>query len=403
MLHKTLVSEADFECYLDNIRRFTSEKLIPAERQVEELDRIPEPIVAEMRRLGLFGMTIPEEFGGLGLSMERQVRATFEFTEASCVYRARFSTTLGLCSQAILFNGTEVQKAEWLPKLASGEVTAAFALTEPQAGSDAAAITTKAVRIGDTYNISGQKCYITNAPEADVFVVMARTDTGNMSSRGISAFIVAADTPGIKVAKWDRKLGNHGSHTAQIFFNDCKVNAVNLLGGSEGNGFKNAMAGINVARMHVAATCVGQANRLIQMGSNYATNREQFGLPISNFQAVQHMLAESYAETLAARSMVLETARKIDYGERPLADMSSCKLFASEMVYRVADRMLQIHGGAGYMAAFDIERFFRDVRLFRIFEGTSEVHKMIISREMLKGKVFDVRSSKTKRDYGTHA
>ena len=378
------ISGEDFELYLDSIRRFTNEKLIPAERQVEEEDLVPENLVTEMRRLGLFGMTIPEEFGGLGLSMEQQVRATFEFTRASCVYRARFSTTLGLCSQAILFNGTEPQKAEWLPKMASGEVTASFALTEPQAGSDAGALTTKARKEGDGYLINGQKCYITNAPEADVFVVMARTDPETTNAKGISAFIVPSDTPGIEVATWDRKLGNHGSHTAQIFFDDCRVDTSNLLGGTEGQGFKNAMAGINVARMHVAATCVGQADRLIEMGRDYAMGREQFGHPISDFQAVQHMLAESYAETLAARSMILETARRIDAGERPLADMSSCKLFASEMVCRVADRMLQIHGGAGYMASFDVERFYRDVRLFRIFEGASEVHKMIISREMLK-------------------
>jgi acyl-CoA dehydrogenase len=378
------ICDKDFKIYLDSIRRFTNEKLIPAEHQVEEEDAVPEHLVAEMRQLGLFGMTIPEEFGGLGLSMERQVRATFEFTRASCVYRARFSTTLGLCSQAILFNGTEPQKAEWLPKLASGDATASFALTEPQAGSDAGALKTKARKEGDAYLINGQKCYITNAPEADVFVVMARTDPETTNAKGISAFIVPSDTPGIEVAPWDRKLGNHGSHTAQIFFDDCRVAKSNLLGGTEGQGFKNAMAGINVARMHVAATCVGQADRLIEMGRDYAMGRKQFGHPISGFQAVQHMLAESYAETLAARSMILETARRIDAGERPLADMSSCKLFASEMVCRVADRMLQIHGGAGYMAAYDVERFYRDVRLFRIFEGASEVHKMIISREMLK-------------------
>jgi acyl-CoA dehydrogenase len=378
------VGDESFELYLDSIRRFTNEKLIPGEHQVEEEDAVPEHLVAEMRRLGLFGMTIPEEFGGLGLSMEQQVRATFEFTRASCVYRARFSTTLGLCSQAILFSGTEPQKAEWLPKLASGEATASFALTEPQAGSDAGALKTKAWKEGDGYLINGQKCYITNAPEADVFVVMARTDPETTNAKGISAFIVPSDTPGIEVAPWDRKLGNHGSHTAQIFFDDCRVATSNLLGGTEGQGFKSAMAGINVARMHVAATCVGQADRLIEMGRDYAMGREQFGHPISDFQAVQHMLADSYAETLAARSMILETGRRIDAGDRPLADMSSCKLFASEMVCRVADRMLQIHGGAGYMAAYDVERFYRDVRLFRIFEGASEVHKMIISREMLK-------------------
>jgi len=376
------VSEDDFSIYLDSVRRFTREELIPAERRVDEEDRIPGDIVAEMRRLGFFGMTIPEAYGGLGLSMEQQVRATMAFTEASCVYRARFSTTLGLCSQAILFNGTEAQQAEWLPRLASGDATASFALTEPEAGSDAGALKTKATRSGDDYLISGQKCFITNAPEADVFVVMARTDPTSSGAKGISAFIVPSDIAGIEVAPWDRKLGNHGSHTAQIFFDECRVPASSLLGGTEGQGFKNAMAGINVARMHVAATCVGQATRLIEIGQKYAEERVQFGQPIAYFQAIQHMLAESYAETLAARSMVMETARRIDRGEQPLADMSSCKLFASEMVCRVADRVMQVHGGAGYMAAHDVERFYRDVRLFRIFEGTSEIHKMIIAREL---------------------
>ncbi len=376
------VSEDDFSIYLDSVRRFTREELIPAERRVDEEDRIPDDIVAEMRRLGFFGMTIPEAYGGLGLSMEQQVRATMAFTEASCVYRARFSTTLGLCSQAILFNGTEAQQAEWLPRLASGDATASFALTEPEAGSDAGALKTKATRSGDDYLISGQKCFITNAPEADVFVVMARTDPTSSGAKGISAFIVPSDIAGIEVAPWDRKLGNHGSHTAQIFFDECRVPASSLLGGTEGQGFKNAMAGINVARMHVAATCVGQATRLIEIGQKYAEERVQFGQPIAYFQAIQHMLAESYAETLAARSMVMETARRIDRGEQPLADMSSCKLFASEMVCRVADRVMQVHGGAGYMAAHDVERFYRDVRLFRIFEGTSEIHKMIIAREL---------------------
>ncbi len=307
-----------------------------------------------------------------------------EFTRASCVYRARFSTTLGLSSQAILYNGTDEQKREWLPRMATGEVTASFALTEPEAGSDAGALKTKAVPDGNGYVISGQKCYITNAIDADVFIVMARTDPETDDAKGISAFIVPRATPGIEVAAPDRKLGNHGSPTSQIFFDECRVDGSALLGGELGQGFKNAMAGINSARMHVASTCVGQATRLIEMSLEYALARKQFGQAIAEFQAIQHMLADSHAETLAARSMTLETARKLDSGERPLADMSSCKYFASEMVCRVADRAVQIHGGAGYMAAFDVERFYRDVRVFRIFEGTSEIHKMIIAREMIK-------------------
>ena len=378
------VGDQDFAEFLDSIRRFTDEKLIPAERQVEEEDAVPEEIVEEMRRLGLFGMTIPQEYDGLGLSIEQQCLATMEFTRASCVYRARFSTTLGLSSQAILYNGTDGQKREWLPRMATGEVTASFALTEPEAGSDAGALKTKAVPDGNGYVISGQKCYITNAIDADVFIVMARTDPETDDAKGISAFIVPATTPGIEVAPPDRKLGNHGSPTSQIFFDACRIDGSALLGGEVGQGFKNAMAGINSARMHVASTCVGQATRLIEMALGYALGRKQFGQAIAEFQAIQHMLADSHAETLAARSMTLETARRLDAGERPLADMSSCKYFASEMVCRVADRAVQIHGGAGYMAAFDVERFYRDVRLFRIFEGTSEIHKSIIAREMIK-------------------
>ncbi len=378
------VGDQDFAEFLDSIRRFTDEKLIPAERQVEEEHAVPEEIVEQMRRLGLFGMTIPQEYDGLGLSIEQQCLATMEFTRASCVYSARFSTTLGLSSQAILYNGTDGQKREWLPRMGTGEVTASFALTEPEAGSDAGALKTKAVPDGNGYVISGQKCYITNAIDADVFIVMARTDPETDDAKGISAFIVPATMPGIEVAPPDRKLGNHGSPTSQIFFDACRIDGSALLGGEVGQGFKNAMAGINSARMHVASTCVGQATRLIEMALEYALQRKQFGQAIAEFQAIQHMLADSHAETLAARSMTLETARRLDAGERPLADMSSCKYFASEMVCRVADRAVQIHGGAGYMAAFDVERFYRDVRLFRIFEGTSEIHKSIIAREMIK-------------------
>ncbi len=380
----TTVSDADFRAFLDTLRRFTREKLLPNERRVEEEDAIPDEIVEEMRRLGLFGMTIPQNYGGLGLDMEQQCLATMEFTQASAVYRSRFSTTLGLASQAILYNGTKEQCETWLPRMASGEITASFALTEPEAGSDAGALRTRAERNGDGYVINGQKCYITNAPEADVFIVMARTDPETRGAKGISAFIVPADTPGLTVGPPDRKLGQHGSHTAAVFFDDCRVDGSALLGGVEGEGFKNAMAGINTARMHVAATCVGQATRLIEMAVSYAKERRQFGRPIAEFQAIQHMLADCHAETLAARSMILETARRMDRGERPLADMSACKYFASEMVCRVADRTLQIHGGAGYMADSEVERFYRDVRLFRIFEGTSEIHKMIIAREMVK-------------------
>ena len=375
----------DFDRFLAGVRAFTRDRLIPAEREVEAEDRVPDDIVRGMREHGLFGLTIPTEYGGLGLGMEQQVLTTIEFTQASSVFRARFSTTLGLGSQAILHNATEAQRRRTLPRLASGEWTAAFALTEPEAGSDAGNVQTMARRDGDAYVLNGHKRYITNAPEADLFVVMARSDPESRDHRGVSAFLVEAGTPGLTVSAPNRKLGQHGSHIAEMLFEDCRVPAENLIGDQEGIGFKCAMDGINVARMHVAATCVGQAMRLIDEALAYALERNQFGQPIANFQAIQFMLADSRAEMLAARAMTLETARRIDAGERPLGDMSCCKYFASEMVCRVADRAVQILGGAGYTTAYDVERLYRDVRLFRIFEGTSQIHQLIIAREMMKG------------------
>lgn len=378
------VSDEDFAEYLDTIRRFTNEKLKPAELQIEEDGGIPEPITQQMRELGLFGMTIPQKYGGLELSVEQQCRATMEFTQTSAAFRSRFSTTLGLASQSILYNGRPDQCETYLPKLASGEWTGSFGLTEPGAGSDAGGIATRARRDGNEYVINGEKCYITNAPDADVFVVMARTGEAESGNKGISAFIVEAGTPGIGIGRTDRKMGQHASHTSNVFFDDCRVPASALLGEEEGQGFKNAMAGINAARMHVAATCVGQATRLIEEALAYAMQRVQFGRPIAEFQSVQDMLADSQAENLAARCMVLDTARRIDAGAQPLGDMSCCKLFASEMACRVADRAVQILGGAGYMDDNIVSRMYRDVRLFRIFEGTSQIHQRIISKEMMK-------------------
>ncbi len=378
------VSESDFEQFLDILRRFTREKLIPAEKEVDETGEIPTEILQQMRDLGLFGMTLPLKYGGLALSMAQQVRATFEFTQASAVFRARFSTTLGLASQAVLFNGSPEQCATYLPKMASGDMTASFALTEPGAGSDAGGITTHTSRDGGDYIINGEKCFITNAPEADLFVVMARSDPDSTGASGISAFLVEAGTPGLTIGRTDRKMGQHGSHTSNMFFDDCRIPASALLGPEEGQGFKNAMAGINTARMHVAATCVGQAIRLIDEAVAYAAQRRQFGKPISDFQSIRNMLANSQADTLAAKSMTLAVARRIDEGEQPLGDMSCCKLFASEMVCRVADNAVQILGGAGYMNDHVVSRMYQDVRLFRIFEGTSQIHQLIISREMLE-------------------
>ncbi len=379
---------AEFAEYLENVRRLVDEVLIPAEPRLEGQETLPEDLTQRLRDMGLFGISIPTRHGGLGLSMEQQVRVMLEVTRASSVFRARFSTTIGLGSQPILYNGSEAQRAEWLPRMASGEVTAAFCLTEPEAGSDAGGVRTTARRDGGDYVLDGVKRYITNARQADVFIVMARTDLETRDASGISAFIVPAGTPGLSCGPADRKMGQDGSATSEVFFDGVRVPAENLIGGREGGGFKTAMRGINHARLHVAVTCAGQAERLIQETLFHARNRRQFGQALAEFQMVQGRLADMRSEALAARSMILETARAFDAaGEAQgpiIADIACCKLFASEMVGRVADHAVQIHGGAGYMRGTAVEQLFRDVRLFRIFEGASDIQRLLIARDMIK-------------------
>ncbi|MCU0887764.1 MAG: acyl-CoA dehydrogenase family protein [Rubritepida sp.] len=383
------VGTTEFEAWLGSVRRLVRERLIPAEPRLEGEETLPEDLTALLREAGLFGLSIPTRYGGLGLTMEQQVRVMFEVTRASSVFRARFSTTIGLGSQPILYNGREDQREEWLPRMASGEVTAAFCLTEPEAGSDAGGLRTKATREGEHYVLDGVKRYITNARQADVFIVMARTDPGSKDAAGISAFIVPATTPGVRCGPADRKMGQDGSATSEVFFEGARVPAANLIGGREGGGFKTAMRGINHARLHVAVTCVGQAERLIEEALFHALNRRQFGQPLAEFQMVQGRLADMRAETLAARSMILETARAFDAaGEAQgpiVADIACCKLFASEMVGRVADHAVQIHGGAGYMRGTVVEQLYRDVRLFRIFEGASDIQRLLIAKDMIRG------------------
>lgn len=379
------VARDGFATYLERIGRFTRERLIPNEPLLEDLGGIPEDVLQEIREIGLFGISIPESYGGLGFGMEQQVLLTIAFTQASAVYRSRFSTTIGLCSQAILDFGTEEQRRRWLPGMAAGTITGAFALTEPEAGSDAGNLQTAAIRDGDTYVVNGSKRYITNAPEADVFVLMARTDLSIAGAAGVSAFAVPADTPGIRVGPVPRMMGQTGSHATEVFFEDCRVPADALLGGKEGSGLKAALRGINHARTHVAATCVGQAIRLIDEALAYAAERRQFGQPIAAFQSIQNMLADSRAETAAAKALVLDCARAFDRGPPiPYADIACAKYFASEMVCRVADRAVQIFGGAGYMEENAVARLYRDVRLFRIFEGASQIQQQQIARDMLR-------------------
>ena len=375
-----------FNILLDTIERFVRERLIPSEQQVADTDEIPADILKEMRGMGLFGLTIPEQYGGLGLTMEEEVLVSMALCRASPAFRSIVGTNNGIGSQGIVIDGTEEQKRSYLPRLASGELIGAFALTEPGAGSDAGALTTTAKRDGEHYVLNGAKRYITNAPEAGVFTVMARTDLKSKDAGGVSAFIVERGTPGLSVGKPDRKMGQRGAHTADVIFDNVRVPASGLIGGKEGVGFKTAMKVLDKARLNIAAVSVGAAQRLHDEALDYALERKQFGQPIAEFQLVQAMLADSQAELYAARSMTLEAARKRDRGERITLEASCCKLFASEMVSRVADRAVQIHGGAGYMQDYAVERLYRDVRLFRLFEGTSQIQQLVIARQLMRAR-----------------
>ena len=369
---------------LDTVRRFVADRLVPNETAVAESDAIPDDIVEEMRELGLFGLALPEAYGGLGLTMEEEALVAFELARTSPAFRSLIGTNNGIGSQGIVIDGTPAQKQRWLPLLASGEVVGAFALTEPGSGSDAASLVTSARREGDHYVLNGTKRFITNAPEAGIFTVMARTDARVKGAGGISAFVVERGTPGLSVGRPDRKMGQRGAHTADVHFDDCRVPAANLIGGREGVGFRTAMKVLDKGRLHIAAICTGAAQRMLDDALHYAIERRQFGHPIAEFQLVQAMLADSRTEIYAARSMVLDAARCRDDGDDVTVEASCCKLFASEMCGRVADRCVQIHGGAGYVSDHAIERFYRDVRLFRIYEGTSQIQQLVIARAMIR-------------------
>lgn len=368
---------------LDAVRRFVHERLIPAEDELAASGQVPPDIVTEMRELGLFGLSISRDHGGLGLTMEEEVKVVFELGQTSPAFRSLAGTNIGIGSQAIVLAGTDEQRARYLPRLASGELIGSFALTEPDAGSDAMALRLAAERDGDHYVLNGTKRYITNAPIAGLFSVMART-APERRANSISCFLVEAGTPGLIIGKPDKKMGQAGALTSDVVFDNCRVPASALLGGEEGNGFRTSMRVLDKGRLHISALCVGIADRLLRDAVKYATERKQFGQPIAEFQLIQAMIADSQAELYAARCMVLDAARLRDRGENTTMQAACCKLYATEMVGRVADRAVQIHGGAGYMSEYAVERFYRDVRLFRIFEGTSQIQQLVIAREVIK-------------------
>ncbi len=368
---------------IDTVRRFVSERLRPLEAQVAEDDAMPQDVVEEMKALGLFGLSIPEAYGGLELSMEDECLVVIELGRTSPAFRSTFGTNVGIGSQALVMFGTEEQKAKYLPGIASGEIITSFALTEPEAGSDSAAVQTRAIRDGDHYVLNGAKRYITNANKADLFTVMARSDPSKPGAGGVSAFLVPRDLPGLSVGKPEKKMGQQGAHVCDVIFDNVRVPVENRIG-QEGEGFKVAMQVLDKGRLHISALCVGVAERLIADSVAYAAERKQFGQPLSGFQLVQGMIADCKTEALAARALTMETARKRDAGQNVTMEGAAAKYFASEMVGRVADKAVQIFGGAGYIAEYGIERFYRDVRIFRIYEGTSQIQQVIIARETMK-------------------
>lgn len=373
------------DALLADIRAFVRERWHPLEDRVDREDAIPEEVVGELRRKGWFGWSIPEAYGGLGLTTEELVLCAMELSQASVALRARVGTNTGIGSEALVADGTEEQKRRYLPRMATGELTGCLALTEPEAGSEASNVQATARREGDHYVLDGRKCFITNAPLADLFTVIARTEPGTTGSRGLSAFLVERGFGGVRTGAPYRKMGQAGSPVSDVFFEGCRVPAANLIGGREGVGFQTVMKVLNKQRLHLAALCTGPAIRMLDLAIAHTQQRTQFGQPVGNFQLLQAMVADSRTDIFAARSMILDAARARDRGEDVALSASMCKYFASEMCGRVADRCVQMFGGSGYVADFSpIERYYRDVRLFRLYEGTSQIHQLNIAKLVLR-------------------
>jgi acyl-CoA dehydrogenase len=380
------MDESDFQDVLAAVREFVRERVVPLEPEIDEKDDVPASIRDACKSMGLYGFAIPEEFGGLGLPLSQEVRLVFELGYTTPALRSMFGTNNGIAGHVLIEGGTEEQKSEWLPKLASGEVTASFALTEADAGSDPSGLATTARREPDgSWLLNGSKRYITNAPLADVFMVFARTNPDVPANRGISTFLVPRGTPGLTVGPKDHKMGQFGAWTADVYLDDVRVPESALIGGADGvdKGFVNAMRCLAHGRVHIAAMCVGMAERLVDESVSFAQTRQQGGHPIGTFQLIQGLIADSVTDYRAGHALVLAAAAAYDAGTDTSVGPSAAKYFASEMVGRVADRAVQVHGGSGYMRGVPVERFYRDARLFRIYEGTSQIQQVIIARGVL--------------------
>ncbi len=373
-----------FAAFIRQLQDYVRQRLIPAEKEIIATGLIPESILSEMREMGLFGITVPEAYGGAGMNVSQYVETIRELSYAMPCFKTVISINIGMTGSAIAKSGTEAQKAQWLPRLAAGEI-ASFGLTEPGSGSDSAGMQSIAVRNGDGYVLNGTKRYISNAPFAKIALIMARTHPEALPGNGhISAFIVPMDTPGITVGKSDKTMGQAGSHIADIIMENVQLPADALLGGVEGKGFRQAMQSLDNGRLSVAGAAAGYARRALETGVRYATERKAFGEPISNFQLIQAMIADSEAELYAAECMIADACRRADAGEKVLLKAAAAKMFASEACCRIADRVVQIHGGAGYLAEYEAERFFRDSRIYRIYEGTTQILQLVIAKQVLR-------------------
>jgi acyl-CoA dehydrogenase len=381
------LDQESFDILLSTVQRFVREQLVPAENHLEEHDEVPAELVEAMKEMGLFGLTVPEEFGGIGLSVSQEVQVNFELGQTAPAFRSVFGTNIGIGSQGILMDGTPDQKADYLPRVASGDLVMSFALTEPDAGSDAASLKTRAELNGDHYVLNGTKRFITNAPRAGAFTLMART--GGPGASGVSAFIVPADLPGIKLGKKDKKMGQRGTMTCDVILENVRVSAANIIGGVPGQGFKTAMKVLDRGRLNMSAVACGIAQRVLDESARYARERKQFGKKLGEFQLIQAMLADSQAELLAGWALVREVAERFDRKPAHVSDpdvsmrVSCAKLFCTEMASRVADRGVQVHGGAGYINEYPVERFYRDVRLLRLYEGTTQIQQIIVGRQLM--------------------
>lgn len=378
-----MMDSDSFDAFIEQLDRWVKERLVPAEAEVIRINRVPDDIRKEMADMGLFAITTPEDYGGAGMSISQYIQTMQTISWAAPAFRSLLSINVGMVTTS-LKGGTEAQKAEWLPKTAGGMV-AAFALTEPDSGSDSAGLKTRAVRDGDHYVLNGTKRYITNAPFADMVIVMARTNAEPLPKNAhISAFIVPVDTPGVTIGAPDEKMGQTGAQIADVIMEDARIPADCLLGGEEGRGFQTAMQSLDNGRLSIAACSAAYAARALDSALTYATERKAFGEPIAGFQLIQAMLADSKAEIYAAECMIRDACAKADTGVRVTLEASCAKMFASEMCGRVVDRVVQIYGGAGYLKEYDAERFFRDARLYRIYEGTTQIQQLVIAKQMLR-------------------